>query len=135
MVSVLSHWGIAEFHSSLGFTSSTIIDVPSFEIDITGGYYSRLRGDSGATANLVSVFDSNGSRYFSDLVLRRDTLFFGLSGNEEIAHWLGPEARLREFLKSFIDMPQVRIHLGSIYTDLEIALAFWNDKIRIRYAD
>ena len=136
MVSVLSSRGMVRYISLLGFTRVTEIDISKVNLEVTGGYWSCLRGDKGSSSRNASVFSLSPYHFLKDTTFQRHDLSFGMSlehfRGSEVAHFVGPEDSLLAFLLDMARDPWPNIHLGSFVGDLKIALLWWKDKQQVR---
>lgn len=140
MISVLAGPHMIHELSEFGFQETNKTTLGRATREITGGYYSYVRGDRDSSPRFASNFLPATYEVWGNPTYKSGPIRFGISvftdpnlGDErDVAHWLGPEDILNQQLRKFIAIPDVQIHCGSVAGDLETALFFWEDKNLVR---
>jgi hypothetical protein len=108
------------------------------ELEITGGYFSLMRGDRGAKGSAASVFHVSPN-YLSFLqveqVVCRETTFVAIGpypsqtssisgGTNSVLYIIGPASSVRSTIENeLLRLPESVLH--ATLTDLEITLYWW----------
>lgn len=133
IVSVIADWGgpenVASFMNSLGFAQVEDIDMSHIRVEVTGGYFSYLRGDAGASSRNASVFTAERYQFLEDHMFKKHDFYVGMSKykGRRVMHLVGAKDNLPKLLFEIISNPSARTHYGSFVGDLEIALRHWED--------
>jgi hypothetical protein len=128
MVSAIGDCGVSEnitaLMNSLGFIQVEDIDTNKIQLEVTVGYFSYLRGDSGASPQRASVLTAERYEFLKDYMFKKQDNYVGISKYKDrrVMHLVGPKNNLPGLLLAIINNPSTRIHCGSLVGDLEIAL-------------
>lgn len=76
MVSLLSHPQLTDYLIKLGFEETKEINLDSIELEITGGYFSYMRGDDMAGGSRASVFNKKHYSFTNAKIFRYKDIFF-----------------------------------------------------------
>lgn len=142
MLSVVAdHSGLPAYLTGHGFVQvsqprPSVETLPMMEIEITGGYYSYMRGDKKASGSRPTIFpfiiDLSGLQRRSVTSPERfgGTVTFATSRAEsrDVAHIFGPGNAIRAFLETLNADRSAPVRIGSIAGDLAMTLSWWTER-------